>query len=490
MQHSLLLQTFRTLTRYERNELRKMVASPFFNRRDDVSRLFEFLCSRVPESKPGREMPADISKTETWQYVFAENLPDPQRAYDDEAMRYAMSFLFRIIKDYLAYTRWKGDESGPGRYLCRALRERGLMRVFEREYAALQEQEHKTVRRSADWFLNQYQIRLEYREFFSGDGHRESPTPSEVNEPFEAFVASSVLRQACALLALPGEKERVETIAYLPATLAAAENGRFDHQPAVLAWFHCFRIISGGSEAEAHFAAQKKLLETHWQSFPGHETRDLYVAAINFCIRRLNAGAREYVHEALSLYRIGLERKTILEDGRLNKYTYNNIMLLAIAAGEWEWARQFLDDFRVLLPRGDRESAFHYNLAIYFFRKKDFGQAQETLREVEFRDIFYNLDARRMLVRIYFDSGEVAALESLLDSFNMYIRRKRASIDYHKELNSNFIRFTKKLIRLEPGDDASAKRLYEKIRAEKYVAEREWLLQKVDMSAETKHAAL
>ena len=95
---------------------------------------------------------------------------------------------------------------------------------------------------------------------------------------------------------------------------------------------------------------------------------------------------------------------------------------------------------------------------------------------MEFRDVFYNLDARRMLVRIYYKLGETAALESLLDSFSVYLQRKRSALGYHRELNIHFVRFVKRLLYLEPGDATARERLRSKIQAAPYVAEREWLL--------------
>ena len=89
----------------------------------------------------------------------------------------------------------------------------------------------------------------------------------------------------------------------------------------------------------------------------------------------------------------------------------------------------------------------------------------------------HNLDARRMMVRMYYDTGEMAALDSLLHSFRIYLQRHR-SIGYHRELNFNFVRCAQNLLQLQPGDDEARLKLQIKIRNEKYLAEREWLLNK------------
>lgn len=48
----------------------------------------------------------------------------------------------------------------------------------------------------------------------------------------------------------------------------------------------------------------------------------------------------------------------------------------------------------------------------------------QSLLQVAFKDVLNNLDARRMLLKSYFELGEYNALDSLLDSFSRYIHRQ------------------------------------------------------------------
>ncbi len=478
MLNSLLVATFRSLDKQERRALRKWVDSPFFNQRSDVQRLFEYLCEHVPVGT--KEPPASsMEKAVVFREVFPPTGKRTVRKYRDTDMRYAMSFLYQAIKQYLAYSHWALDGVDVGRHLCKSLRQRGLDQVFEKEYGALSTQLGQARCQSVDFFFQQYHLELERWEIFRRNHRSASDILANAGLSRNAYFAAETLRQACAVLAQPGEQLPAAESIYLPTTITAVEAGKFAETPAVQAYFHCYKILSEqDAKAEPHFAALHDLLAQYWALFPANEIRDLYVGAINYCIRRLNSGSREYIRSALDLYRSGLERAILLEDGYLNKYTYNNILLLALALEDWDWAQGFLEEYKPMLPPRDRESAWQYNLARYYFRKKEYGRAQEILRGVEFRDVFYNLDARRMLVRIYFDTDETGPLESLLDSFSVYLQRKRASLGYHKQLNQNFVRFVKRLLRARPGDIRAQERLQEQIQSTPYVAEREWLLEK------------
>lgn len=475
MHDSPLVQTFRTLSKAERRAFGKWLGSPFFNHRADVLRLFEYLCAQIPAGQKVTQPPVD--KLSAFSRVFPPEGRRSARAYSDADMRHAMSFLFQALKQFLAYQHWTQDEVDTGRHLCKALRERGLEQVFEKEFAALNERLAGLPHRSAEYFFQQYHLHLERWEVFRRSSRGASDALRLAGVARDAHIASETLRQACALLARPGEQPAAQASIYLDATLNAVASGTFDTVPAVMAYYYCYGLLSQeDAVAEPHFRNLRNLLAEHWGLFPNNEVRDLYVGAINYCIRRLNSGARTYVGEALDLYRSGLERRVLLEDGYLNRYTYNNILLLALAQEAWEWALHFLEEYKSVLPPRDRDSAWRYNLATYYFRKKDYDKAQEILSRVEFRDVFYHLDARRMLVRIYFDTDAIAALESLLDSFTIYLQRKRSALGYHRELNLNFVRFVKRLLQLEPGNTVAHERLAAKIQETRLVAEREWLL--------------
>lgn len=456
MHQTPLVRTLRALGLRERQELRRWVESPAFNRRSEVVRLYDWICSQLGQSPDETQ----LTKAAALAHLAA----------DDQALRHTMSFLFQVVKQYLAWREWSADPAAPALYLCRALRKRDLVPVFEKEFKTLGKSTGSGPR-NADFHWLQYRLHFEQWEAQHRNGQPEAPRLAAANEDFGVFVAITALRHGCAALDQPG-LQVPHQIAWLPETLAAVEAGRFSANPSVLVYYHCFNIMHTG--AEAHFPALKTLLASHDGLLPPQELRDVYLVAINFCIKKLNTGARGYIREALHLYRTGLERDVIPDNGILAKATYQNILLLAIAVEEWDWALDFLEHYRSALPPGERHNTYHFNLALYYFRKKDYPAAQDILRRVEFRDVFHNLDARRMLVRIYYDTGAFSALDSLLHSFRIYLQRHR-NIGYHRDLNANFVRCVQRLLQLPPGDAAARDQLRRRIAAETYIAEREWL---------------
>jgi hypothetical protein len=228
----------------------------------------------------------------------------------------------------------------------------------------------------------------------------------------------------------------------------------------------------------AHFQELRQILETNWQQFPPDEMRGLYIVAINFCLKKINRGNREFEREVLSLYKIGLNNRLLFENNQLSPYTYKNTMIAALKVGEMDWASQFLDEYKAFLPANDRDMLFKYNKALYFFRNNDYEAAMKLLQTVNLREVLFNLDARRLLARIYFELKENTALESLIDNSKIYLHRQK-DIGYHREMYFNFFKILEILLKTDP---KKTKLLRGLIDETKYLAEREWLLEKLIMT--------
>ena len=231
-----------------------------------------------------------------------------------------------------------------------------------------------------------------------------------------------------------------------------------------------------------YFQKLKNLITEHWQRFAINEMRDIYLLAINYCIKKLNNGQTEFIEEALDLYKVGLEKEILFENGNLSRFTYNNALSLGLMSQQFEWSRDFLETYQKFLPAKKRKNIYLYNLTIYHFQKQEYHKVMDLLHQVQFRDVLYNLNARRMLLRSYFEMEEIDALESLLDSFQVFIRRRK-DLGYHKENFKNLIKFVKKLLLI--GHDRKAKeRLLKTIERTAAVVDKDWLLEKVKISGQ------
>ncbi|MBK8196693.1 MAG: hypothetical protein IPK76_27135 [Lewinellaceae bacterium] len=216
--------------------------------------------------------------------------------------------------------------------------------------------------------------------------------------------------------------------------------------PAVAAYLHCYRMLKF-SEEEVHFQKFKALLLEHAGKFSNEEMHGLFILAINYCVRRLNSGGDRYFREAFDLYREGLEKGFLYEEGMLSRFTYHNIVAIGLRLDELDWVRSFIYDNKNRLEKRYRESAFSYNLARLEYKSGNSGSVLELLQKANYRDPLLNLAAKTLLLKTYYNLNEYDLLQSHLDAMRNYIHRKRV-IGYHRNNYLNIVRYGEKLMRL------------------------------------------
>ena len=100
------------------------------------------------------------------------------------------------------------------------------------------------------------------------------------------------------------------------------------------------------------------------------------------------------------------------------------------------------------------------------------------LQKVNLHDVLYNLDARRLLARIYYELDEINALHSLIESSKVYLHRQKG-IGYHHDMYANYFRFLDKMMKIDLKKSEVRSVLRGEVEATQLLAEREWLLLKL-----------
>ena len=465
MQTSDLTYYLRAFSRPERSDLRRFVASPWFNRRDDVLRLLDFAEQQL------------LSRgTDAMQPEAAWAAARPGEPFSQKEWGYVQSYLLALVKRWLALREMTRDPEPEQLHLCRALKRAGLDDYFEREMQRLRKMQDAQPLRNAAWHVQEYDYFSENQDFVARRKRGQAMDLAPVAAGLSTFFMAELLRWACAAESLRTVTNQPYALPLLPEVLAhVAAAGGLPEVPAVAVYYRCYLAL-GGSEAD--FAVFRQLLTAHWQQFSTAEMRDLWLLAVNYCIRRLNTGDRSFVQTAFDLYREGMDNGILLEDGFLSAFTYKNIARLGLRLQEHEWVEQFLDSAKQYLEPRIRENTHRYNRAFFHFHRKEYTEAMQLLVRTELDDVYNQLDARHLLLVCYYELGEWEALTSLLESFASYLKRQK-NIGYQRDNYENLIRFTRRRLELQPGDVAGLETLRSDIEAAQLLAGKEWLAGKV-----------
>jgi len=97
--------------------------------------------------------------------------------------------------------------------------------------------------------------------------------------------------------------------------------------------------------------------------------------------------------------------------------------------------------------------------------------------QVEYDDVFYGIDSRKLLLQTYYEINEIEPMYSLMDSFRTLLKRNKTISDTHLNNNLNLIRFIGKLLAAK-NQTPKLKKLKVEIAKTPSVAEKRWLLEK------------
>lgn len=464
MQSSTLLQLLKSLDKKDMKELNKVVRSPYFNQREDVIILFNTLEKELNSKIP------NLKK----EYIFDKIYP--KSPYDDVLMRQLMSYLYKIAQKYLITEGLYNNESESKLYLLQALRQRNADKLVEKLLSDTLETIENQPTKSVKYHYTKYSFRVEEYEYKSKKKRSAELNLQNLSNELDFFYLSEVLRQACIM----HSHQTITKRSYQQPILSLILNDIQEINilpPSVSAYYHTYRALTEPDNS-IHFHKLKDIILEKGMLFPENERRDLYILATNYCIRKLNQGDKLFGKEALRLYQARLENKVLLENSILPIYSYNNILMLALKSEEYEWAKNFLYDFKQYLPEKEKDNIFQYNLALYHFRTGNYSEAMILLQRVNLNDVLYNLDARRLLARIYYELDEINALQSLIESSKIYLYRQKG-IGYHHDMYSNYFRFLEKMMKIDMKKAETRAILRGEVENTQLLAEREWLIQKL-----------
>ncbi|MCH2081241.1 MAG: hypothetical protein MK226_02565 [Saprospiraceae bacterium] len=467
MKNSHLIFILRTFSKKEVRDFRKWNQSPSHNQRDDVISLFEYLVAgnHLAEEKY-------LKKERIYSKLF------PKSEFDDARLRQTMHFLLKSIEEYLIYKEFREDQVQAKLVLAGIYRKRKLDKVFQRTINGIQQLQERSELRDEVYLRNEYLLQKSLYDFLSEKKRTTSINLQEVSDALDITFCADKLRQACLMLAHQKVYKAEYNMGILGHIISYVENNNYLEIPAISIYYFIYKA-SKEKEDTSFFEKLKSAIIENGQLFPSNERRDIYLMAINYCISKLNIGKREFIREAFELYRQGLEDETLVDGNVLTQFTFSNIVNIGCVLKEYVWVESFIKNYQQYLPNKYRESYVTLTTARLYFDKGDYQRAMKLLAQFDDDDVIVTLNGKAMLLKMYYEEKEDDALESLLESMRNYVHRKKM-IGYYKDIYSNLIKYTRKLLRINPYDKKQKEKLRKEINEANPLPERKWLMEQLE----------
>lgn len=465
MQKSRLIEVLRSMPRREMQQLGKFLASPYHNTRTDVTRLYEHVRFAFREN-----LEETLDKKYTYAKVF------PNQVYKAPNMLLVMSRLLQLTEDFLVIEQCRRDVAATSLYLAELYRQRKLPKSFRHTIKTAHNQQEKTPSYSTtDQFRASMLQELNYQ--FQLEENRQGERDLQAwHDTLHHFLVAEVLRQNCILLMHNRlSKQRYQSPLLNDILQFIHTQPELLDIPAIFLYYHSYRMLSEEGDND-HFRQLKSGIIRYGEGFRQRELREVYLLAINYCIWQKNKKNNDsFLRELFDLYQVGLEQEAFIENGFLSRWTYKNVVTAGLLLKEFEWVEGFISTYESKLEKKYRKDSFTYNLAFLYYCRKLYDKAISQLQQVKFDDVFLNLDARNLLLKIYLELKEYEALDAHLNSFEIFIRRKNIS-NPHKANYLNTIKLSRKIIQLNPYDKGAKAALVQEIETEKNSSTRAFLL--------------
>ncbi|MBK7408208.1 MAG: hypothetical protein IPJ40_09170 [Saprospirales bacterium] len=470
-----LLQLLGTYSRREITRFRDFVFSPYHNKHKDVQSLVAYLSESYPdfsENTCGRRI--------LFQILF------PGERHDQGKLAVIFTYAYRLWEEFACWERMQQRPEESAVQTLGYLRERSGV-IFEKTLPRIQQQLEARPFRDGRHHLLQYQLATEADLYFTQQGRHEKDYSIQVKQAhLDRYLISEKLRDACEM-AIRKRILRVNYEITLLEGLLKDVEARWDyyqHIPSIAVYFQIYRLLSGAQET---YFEVVHALEENEHFFTLEERQLLYHYLQNYCIEQINRGRTEFLRHGFELYQIQLKKELLNVNGTLPEGHYKNLVTIGLRLQENEWVHDFIHSSRAQLHPDVAENAFTFNLASYFYATGQLGQVQELLLRVEYTDLRYNLGAKALLLRTYYDLEEEDALVSLADSFQQYLKRNQLLADERVQAFRRLLRFTKRAMTLRaqagylpPGKvRQGVEKLAEQVRRTEPIINKEWLMEKI-----------
>jgi len=252
------------------------------------------------------------------------------------------------------------------------------------------------------------------------------------------------------------------------------DKGMFDDIAAIKIYRLIYNTLQEQG-ARDNFEALLDELEKSSHLFSQKEQRGMYVFAQNFCIKRINKGEVGALEEIFRLYKAIVSKKLIFEGNYVSQPDFKNIVTTGLRLGEVDWVSKFIEEYTPQLNPEFSENAFTYSMAWVHFTRREFDKALRMLLRVEFNDVYYHLDSKSLLMKVYYEMNEFDSFFSLVDASKIYLRRNRFISDFQRSTYHNFIILINKLMKVKLGKHEVSQSLYSEIETTQPAADLVWL---------------
>lgn len=409
----------------------------------------------------------NITKEELYNYIF------PQKKYNDLKIRIVMSETTRIVSYFLSILQIENENN----YCSKTILQKSILynnsKLFQSESVYFQQLIDQEIVKDAAYFDRKYEFSYSNYQFWENKNRTSDFKFNEIIHDFDTAFIIKKLKLACEAKShsnIVGHQYSDSLLEFINEFLK--ENQEFLEIPILSIYFSAYHLLENHGNLDWYMNT-KKLVEHHFKEISTTDLKSIYQILINFSLKKINSSQLDFCEEAIFYYSKGIENRFLLSNNKISKFTYRNIVNICLKWGRADLAIASCENYKDLLLEEDKESSYEFAMAMIDYQYNRLQVAQVRLQKVDFKDHLYNLAAKTLLMKIYYENNEMDLLEFHLDAMSMYLLRKKL-IGYHKVNYQNIINCCRMMTKVKNKDTNSKLVLLDKFRSKNPMNELNW----------------
>lgn len=445
MVKSSLILSLSKLNRKEVERFLLFVKSPYYNNNEHVIELTKYLLSYF-----GNYNNENCNKETIYNYVYTNS------KFNYVQLRRLFSTTLSLLEEMLVAEYKKENELSSHLDLLIVLINKKMNKRVEKAIQKVESvlETPSNFKQSEEYYLKYKMIDTLDGWYISQGDYSKSHLIQMKVDALDIQYIIEKLYQSCEML----NRERLlvgrnESIKYQYPLVNSIDNyitneDYFKNEVLLNIYHKIYKSLVDDNDEDNYFELCK-LVEKHINLFNRADGADIYHNLKNFAARKINQGKTHFFSHIFKLQKGMLTNGFLIDNGEMSHLNYQNLVTTALGLKEYEWAKKFIEEYQTFLPSKIKNNAYSYNLAAYYCETNDYKKAHDLLVNIEYNNLMYKLNARAMLLRVYFETDEITALEAHTSAFKVYlIRNKMINKDKYRRYY-NLFRFAESIFKIK-----------------------------------------
>ncbi len=458
------------LTKEEYKKFGLFIKSPYFNKSKTLEKLYDYF-------KPRMENLGDpkITKENISQHI------NPGEKFDDANVRKQLSNFSKIIEEFLILYALEKKTFTKGNLLIMESLKRGYVKTVEQTITELRKAYGNTAVMDSEYYYNLHDTERSYFLFKSKEMKNPEEHTNKTSFILDLHYISVKLLHYYTMLNLKlhyNKQVEFDSWAFddIVKFIEKHKPNLSANHKSLFADYLSIKMMLSPDNATP-FNELKEYVRMNKDKVGDIEKHRMYIYMYNHSLYRFNRGYSQSPGEVFGVIKEMESDEVPLWHYFAYHMYYINAVKYASMTKEYKWADDFMIRRKEKVHDNIREETFSLARAHYYFSKDDYNNALKYLVNVDYPNYSFYLNAKTMLVKIYWERSEQEGVISTIDAMRKFLQRKELIPQRLHESYTNFINCVSKMIDADSKDKTyEIRKLMEK---EMIAADKNWITDKL-----------